>query len=357
MRGTMGTNARRRRRRKQPTRAFRWARSTDAQLLSLRMRDLGVRYERSRLLTACVRELYRELERRRIRLRPHVWLSHDWFSPEHIPGIAIPFFLAHPRLMRLERHQMLEVEGGSRDECMRILRHECGHAFQHAYRLHRRRDWQRVFGLSSTPYPDVYRPNPASRRYVQHLRLYYAQSHPDEDFAETFAVWLQAKATWRRRYEGWPALKKLEYVDDLMAQLEGVAPPVRTKQVVDPLSRIGTTLQEYYDEKRNLYSTEYPDIYDRDLRRLFSDEARHRKRELASVFLRRNRAEIRKIVSRWTGEYQFTLDQVLTDMIGRCRELKLRLVSPERTARLDFAMLLTVRTLHFHYSRRNWVPL
>jgi hypothetical protein len=318
--------------------------------------DLGVRLEGT-WLERCVKEIYKELEKREIRLRPHVWLSHDWFSPDGIPGIAIPFYLAHTRLMRLERTQMLEVEGGSREECVRILRHECGHAIQHGYGLQRRRTWQRLFGNCSQKYPSFYRPNPASRRYVQHLRLYYAQSHPAEDFAETFAVWLSPRAMWRKRYAGWPALKKLEYVNDLMEELRGVPPPVRTKKRTAPLHKIRTTLREYYADKRDTYPASYPDVYDRDLRRLFSDSPRHRNRELASRFLRRNRADIRRLVSRWTGEYQFTLDQVLTDMIGRCRELKLRAVGSERGLRMDFAMLLTVKTMHSLYSRRSWIAL
>jgi hypothetical protein len=240
---------------------------------------------------------------------------------------------------------------------MRILRHETGHAVQHAYRLHRRRAWQRVFGRSSSRYPEMYRPNPASRRFVQHLRLYYAQSHPDEDFAETFAVWLQPRGLWRKRYAGWPALKKLEYVNELMAELRDVAPPVRNKRVVDPLHRLRMRLREYYEEKRGRYSTTYPTMYDRDLRKLFSDDPRHARRELASSFLRRNRTEIRNLVSTWTGEFRFTLDQVLRDMIGRCRELRLRVVESERKARMDFAVLLTVKTMHFHYSHRNWISL
>jgi hypothetical protein len=335
---------------------FRWSRSSDELLLDLRMKDLGVRLETS-WVSQVVRELYRELERRRVRVKPHVWISHDWFSPEAVPGVAVPFYLVHPRLMRLERSQMLEVEGGSRDECLRILRHECGHAIQHAYHLQRRRGWQRVFGSATRRYPEYYRPNPSSRRFVQHLRLYYAQSHPVEDFAETFAVWLQPRAAWRKRYEGWPALKKLEYVDALMRELADVRPPQRSRTVIDPVHRLSTTLRAYYDDKRERYATKHPDIYDRDLRRLFSDDPKHSRRELASRFLRRNRVEIRRLVARWTGEYQFTLDQVLADMIGRCRELRLRVVGDERAARIEFAVLLTAKTMHFHYSNRNWIAL
>jgi hypothetical protein len=274
-----------------------------------------------------------------------------------VPGIAIPFYLAHPRLMRLERSQLLEVEGGTREECLKILRHECGHAVQHAFDLQRRREWQRLFGTSSKRYPDHYSPNPASRRFVQHLRLYYAQSHPDEDFAETFAVWLQPRGLWRRRYRGWPALRKLEYVDRLMAEIAGQTPPVRTRRQVDPLHKLSRTLRDHYAEKREQYSLSFPDIYDRDLRRLFSDSPRHVRFELASRFLRRNRAEIRKLVSRWTGEYQFSLDQVLSDMIGRARELRLRAVGSERKLRMDFAVLLTVKTMHFLYHRRTRIAL
>ena len=240
---------------------------------------------------------------------------------------------------------------------MKILRHECGHAIQHSYALHRRRRWQELFGKSSQKYPDYYRPNPASRRYVQHLRLYYAQSHPDEDFAETFAVWFQPRAVWRKRYAGWPALKKLEYVDELMEELKTQSPLVHSRTQVEPLRAIKQTLREYYAEKQSIYQSSYPDVYDRDLMRLFSRDPKHQQYELASKFLRRNRSEIRRLVSRWTGEYQFTLEQVLKEMIGRCGELKLRAVGSERKLCMDFAVLLTVKTMHFLYSRKNWIAL
>ncbi|MGD9905791.1 MAG: putative zinc-binding metallopeptidase [Vicinamibacterales bacterium] len=344
------------RRRKAPRRRLTWTRYSDERLLDVRICDLGLRLEGT-WLERCVREVHADLERRDIPLRPHAWLSHDWFSPDGVPGIAIPFYLAHPRLTRLERSQMLEVEGGSREDCIRILRHECGHAVQHAWQLQRRRRWQQLFGSASRRYPDVYRPNPASRRFVQHLRLYYAQSHPAEDFAETFAVWMQPRSIWRKRYKGWPALNKLEYVDTLMRDLAAVRPAVRTRARIEPLSTIRTTLREYYAQKREQYSAGRPDIYDRELRRLFSDAPADRTRELASTFLRRNRTEIRRLVSRWTGEYQFTLDQVLEDMIGRCRELRLRAAAPEGQLRVEFAMLLAVKTIHYLYSRRNWIAL
>jgi hypothetical protein len=347
-----------RRKLRKSRRRFFWASLPDEDLLQLRLKDLRVSVEGT-WLARCVRNLHRELEHRGLRVRPHAWISSEWFSTDDTPGIAIPFYLAHPRLMRLERKMIIDVEGGTVPECMRILRHEAGHVVQHAYQLQRRRRWQRLFGPSSRRYPRYYRPNPASRHYVQHLRLWYAQSHPDEDFAETFAVWLTPRSGWRKRYEGWPALKKLQYVDEIMAEIAGKRPQLTRRFTVEPLHKLTQTIEEHYRHKQAIYSTEPPKIYDRDLVRIFSDDPRHHRSPAASSFLRRNRAKIREMVSRWTGEYELTLDAVFDDMIARCRELKLRAVGSQRQLRTDFTVLLTAKTVHSLYSpsRRQWLAL
>ncbi len=209
-----------------------WAGWSDEKLLDLRLCDLDLRIEGTSL-EARIEQLYRELEYRRIQFRPHFWLSDDWFTPDGVPGIAIPFYLAHPRLARLERRQMLEVEGGTAEWCMRILRHETGHAIDNAYGLRRRRRRQQLFGRSTQPYPEYYTPRPYSKSFVVYLEPWYAQSHPDEDFAETFAVWLHPRLPWRRRYADWPALKKLEYMNELIGEIRGRKPPVTAHRRVD----------------------------------------------------------------------------------------------------------------------------
>ena len=340
-------------------RRFAWVSLPDEELLQLRLKDLDVSFEGT-WLEGCVADLHAELEQRGLTIRPHAWISSEWFSPSDTPGIAIPFYLAHPRLMRLERKMIIDVEGGTVPECMRILRHEAGHVVQHSYQLQRQRRWQELFGPSSRRYPSYYRPNPASRRYVQHLPLWYAQSHPDEDFAETFAVWLAPRSNWRRRYEGWQALKKLEYVDESIPALSTERPLLTRRIEVDPLNRLTQTLAEHYEKKQAHYAANNPPkFYDRDLRRIFSDDPRHRRSPAASSFLLRNRAKIRQIVSKWTGEYQLTLDAVFDDMITRCRELKLRAVGPERQLRMDFIVLLTAKTVYSlcSRSRRQWLAL
>jgi hypothetical protein len=342
-----------------PRAKFPWAMLSDEALLDVRLKDLKLTVEGT-WLEDCLLTLHDELAHNGIRVRPHAWISSEWFSPENTPGIAVPFYLAHPRLMRLERKMIIDVEGGNLRECMAILRHEAGHVVQHAYGLSRRREWRRLFGPTSRRYPRYYRPNPASRHYVQHLRLWYAQSHPDEDFAETFAVWLRSRSNWRARYAGWPALKKLEYVDALMAEIANERPLLSKRETVDPLRNFRETLGEHYEKKQALYAFNAPKTYDRDLYRLFSaDPVRHRRSEAASSFIRRHRARVRKRVARWTGEYQLTLDAVLDGMIARCRELNLRAVGPEHKLVVDFTVLLTAKTMHalFGPSRRRWIAL
>jgi hypothetical protein len=341
-----------------PRKKFAWAALPDEQLLKVRLKNLHVKVEGT-WLEDCLLTLHDELAEHGLTVRPHAWISNEWFSPEGTPGIAMPFFLAHPRLMRLEKRMIIDVEGGTWNSCMNILRHEAGHVVQHAYKLHRRRRWQQLFGPTSKRYPRYYQPNPASRNYVQHLRLWYAQSHPDEDFAETFAVWLRPRSNWRTRYIGWPALKKLRYVDELMRDIAGRRPFLTNREKVDPLGKFTETLGEYYKNKRELYLVDPPRTYDRDLLRLFSADPKHRHAETAASFIRRNRTRVRELVAKWTGEYQLTVDAVLDDMIARCRKLKLRAVGPERRLVIEFTTLLTAKTMHalFGPSRRRWIAL
>ncbi len=327
-----------------------------ARLLDVRIRDLELRLEGS-WVQRCITKVQGELERRGLRFKPYFWISDDWFTPDGFTGTAVPFYLLHPKLIRLERSRMGYVEGATREWCLRILRHEVGHALDHAFGLHRRRRWQRLFGPSSRRYPRSYQPNPYSRRHVQHLEYWYAQSHPDEDFAETFAVWLAHPRTWRKRYQGWPALRKLEYVDELMADIAGEWPEKRTRNVVDPASRMFTTLRQYYAAKRYQADTSWPSFYDRDIKKLFTDRECYRDREAASSFIRRVRTEVLKELIPWLGEHGYHLNLVLHEMIGRCQEMKLRAVGTDLRLKRNLIILLAKYTTDALYRRRGWIDL
>jgi hypothetical protein len=333
-----------------------WPEFSDEQLLDVRFDELGLSIDGS-WLEPRINELYRELDARGLTFRPHFWLSEEWFTPDGVPGIAIPFFLAHPRLMRLEKAQMLEVEGGSPEWCLKILRHEAGHAFDNAYDLRARRRRVRLFGRPSTPYPDFYLPKPYSKSFVLHLDSWYAQSHPDEDFAETFAVWLTPDSDWRVRYADWPAIRKLEFMDALMRDVAGKPPVVTTRRTVEPLERGHRTLRRHYARKRAHYGIEHANFYDRDLRRLFSNAPEYQRNPRASRFIHRIRRDVRRLVAEWTGTYQYTTDQVIEDIVKRCDELNLRLKYPEARTKLDFTMLLTVQTMNYLHSGRHRLAL
>jgi hypothetical protein len=333
-----------------------WASLSDDKLLDVRMCDLRVSIAGSEL-DQRIAEVQKELDARGLTFRPHYWLSDEWFTPDGVPGIAIPFYLAHARLAKLELAQMLEVEGGNPETCLKILRHEVGHAIDNAYRLQRRPTRRRLFGNPSTEYPEYYTPKPYSKSFVQHLDHWYAQSHPDEDFAETFAVWLNPESMWAARYAGWPAQRKLEYMDRLMRDLAGVRPRVTSKREVDPLRRIRKTLREHYKNKREHYGLDHPDFYDSDLRNLFSDAPAYVKNPSAARFVRRIRKEVRSTVASFTDSYQYTIDQLIEKILARCREQNLRLTDSEESTKNDFLVFLTVQTMNYLHSGRHRVAL
>ena len=326
-----------------------WKRISEAALLKKPLQTLPLRVDQGPA-GALVKRLYAELEAKGIRFKPPCWFGEEWFSPDGTPGISIPFFLANTWLMKLERKFMLEVEGGTSGEFMRILRHEAGHALDTAFRLHFRKGWRETFGSFAKPYPVSYRPRPNSRQHVLHLQGWYAQAHPAEDFAETFAVWLRPNSHWRRRYAGWPALKKLNYIDELMREIAGRAPVNRKRKPVEPISESRLTLEAYYEAKRTLYSLEWPAYYDRSLRRVFSENPRHQNRLSAAMFFRHERRRLCEAVSDGTGLHSYTLNHMIEHMVERCKALKLRMKESRSETYQQALVMVTFEAMNVIHS-------
>ena len=322
----------------------------DDQLLDLRFCDLKLSIEGTELKRS-IERLYGELAQRGIHLRPHCWLAEEWFSPDGVPGIAIPFFLAHPRLMALERRFMREVEGGNRGWLMRILRHEAGHAIDSAYRLRRRRRWRELFGSAALPYPDAYRPRPISRLHVQHLEGWYAQAHPTEDFAETFAVWLKPRSAWRREYSGWPALAKLEYIDTLMPQLAAGRPSVTARTRIEDIAGNRRTLGKHYAQKFARYGRGHRSVADEWLLRIFTMKPRTRLAPKAASVVREMRRALRQQIVRSGDCNNYLVHQVLRLIMRRCAVLGLHVRGPRRE--LKPQLLRLVRRLADSYEERQ----
>src|SRR5207249_1448729 len=185
---------------------------SDDELLRMRICDLRLKIPGTELEPR-IENFYRDLAAKGISFKPVCYLSNEWFCPEGSATITIPFYLAHPRLKKLEEKMMLEIEGGTESWCMRLLRHEMGHVLNHTFLLEKDRHWQKLFGSPSLEYSESFRARSYSKRFVRHLEGWYAQSHPEEDFAETLAIWLTPGVDWKRQYQDWKALSKLEYVD------------------------------------------------------------------------------------------------------------------------------------------------
>jgi hypothetical protein len=286
-----------------------------------------------------------------------VWLSEEWFCPDGVPGFAVPFYLAHPRLERLERRVMHEAEGGNSQQLLRILRHEAGHALDNAYRLRRRARWRETFGHASLPYPARYRARAGSRRYVHHLAEWYAQAHPTEDFAETFAVWLTPRSAWRKSYADWPALHKLRAVDELVAAIRERRPPVRSRARIEPLDLNTRTLAEHYRRKLRHNRMIRRGLADELLQRAFSRERTRRTAVRAAALLRADARMLSGAVARTLRVERYSVEQILGMLIERCGQLRLYVRGNRRDARRYSRWMLERLTGLYSQGETPHLPL
>jgi hypothetical protein len=328
---------------------------SEEELLGTRICDLPITISGT-WLDACIQQLYKELDDKGIGFKPLFYLADEWLTPDQEPIIGIPFFLAHPTLMKLENKMILEVEGGTRQWCMMLLRHEAGHAINYAYRLYKRRKWQKIFGLFSREYEERYRFRPYSKSYVRHLEDYYAQYHPDEDFAETFAVWLSPNLDWAERYKGWQAMRKLRYVDEVINEIRDKPAVKENGKKFWEARKIRKTLRNYYKAKYKQWEEDYPDFHDANLKRIFviSEEKYKRgsKNLYAADVIRRYRKDILVSVSRWTGEKRYIINGLIKTLLERCRDLNLIAVESEPTTVLRMSAYITTLVMNYIYTGR-----
>jgi len=319
------------------------------ELLSRPIRELGLKLEGS-MLEKYVQQLYSELAAKGLtRFRPGVYLSNEWACPDKEPVIGVPFYLADPKIAELERAvNDLEDER----EILMYLRHEAGHAFNYAYQLYETKEWLDLFGPFDRPYVDDYKPVPFSRKYVRHIAGWYAQKHPDEDFAESFAVWLTPDSDWERRYAGWGALRKLRYVDRVAREL-AQAPPRKALEVAVrelPVEEMGATIEQYYREHERESALALSDVPDSELEDIFvrrGDDLRP-----ASAFLLEHRKTIVDKVTYWTGVGRAVIRKLVETLGRRARELELS-VDRKREQQTLIEVVAFVTTLAMNYLTRG----
>lgn len=288
-------------------------------LLDTPIRDLGLKIEGSQV-EKFVKQLYRELELKKLnKFRPACYLTDEWGCPSGEPIIGIPFYLATSELSKLEK-QFNDLEDAR--EIMMYLRHEAGHAFNYAYKLHRTPEWKQLFGSFRRPYRDYYRPVLFSKEYVRYLPGWYAQKHPDEDFAETFAVWLTPRSAWRKRYRSWGAMRKLLYMNRIARELANAEPLRRRAETDITVDEMEMTVGDFY--RRSSEELSLGDIaLDADLRNIFDVSKRRKTAKPAEQLLNGNRKAVVDKVAYWTGVYRPRVKKLMELIENRLRELKL----------------------------------
>jgi hypothetical protein len=326
--------------------ATQWDQERD-QLLGRRISELGLMIAGSRV-ERLVSRLHTELAEKGVAFRPPVYLSDQWGCPDGTPVIGVPFYLADERLERIEAEHSGAIEGD--EEAMRYLRHEAGHALNYAFRLHERPEFGALFGDYASPYEEHYSADPLSRDHVRHILGWYAQKHPDEDFAETFAVWLTPDSDWREEYAGWGALRKLQWVDGVMREIATLSPAVPAPTADDlPVDAMTWTLGEHYagDEQLPLGDARQ---FDADLRRLFARKADAPAGEAASNFLRRHEGELVARISYWAGVSPTEVRSLLRALAERAATLGLHVAGLEAATLIELTAFGTTVAMHWRYQ-------
>jgi hypothetical protein len=324
------------------------------ELLNSRICDLNLQVQNSPLERHLAR-LYRELESKKLSFVPDTYLTDSWGCPDGVPKIGIPFYLADRRLSRIEEEQTGEIE--SPQMIMMLLRHEAGHAINYAYKLYKRPEWTDVFGCYDQPYKENFRPDPCSRHYVRHISHHrygrtYAQKHPDEDFAETFAVWLTPRSGWRRRYRNWPALQKLRYLDRLMRSLRDEDPrPVRGK-CCTPVWEMDVLLADHYGQRAQRYREAAQGYVDDKLREVFP-AVRGKVLLPAAQLVEKHHADLLARVTRWSGLDEAEVETLLGKLQDRAAALDLWYRRGDTAARvMDVTALTTALAMDFAQNGR-----
>ena len=328
---------------------------TDTQrLLAKRINELSLKIAGTQLETL-VNRLYHELEAKGITFKPKCYLTDEWGCPHGIPVIGIPFYLADPKLSRLEG-ELTGIEAENEDEIMMYLRHETGHAFNYAYRLYLQSEWRRAFGLFSTPYKEDYKSKPFDPSFVRHIPGWYAQKHPDEDFAETFAVWLTPHSNWTTKYNDTPALTKLLYVDRIAKKYGNVTPLVTEETFDTPIEELTDTLKEWYETSSTLSRStiNLPSIINEDLLALFlvSGHGPTGSNISAAVFIRTYQRTISQTVNHWTGIDHERIDLLIEALIKRITMLNLQMTDEKKeTTLVALTAFITTLVMNYLYMR------
>ncbi|HUP49706.1 MAG TPA: putative zinc-binding metallopeptidase [Thermoanaerobaculia bacterium] len=323
-------------------------------LLPVPIKELGLKLEGSPI-EGYVQQLFKELDSKGLKhFRPAFYLTSEWGCPSEEPVIGVPFYLADRRLGAIES-AINDLE--NEREIMMYMRHEAGHAFNYAYELYNTEEWHELFGPFRRPYRDRYRFVPFSKNYVRHIAGWYAQKHPDEDFAETFAVWLAPGSKWRQKYKDWPAMKKLRYVDRICRELGEVHPKRPLGETDFTVEDMEETIAEFYKDhardESDLIGTlaleaDLDDIF------LHPEQVAEERSAKAGPAVMLHRKDIVDKVSYWTGVRRPLVKTLVESVAAKAEEMGL-VVDRNREAEhiVELTTYITTLAMNFFVGRRR----
>lgn len=291
---------------------------SNEEILNLKISELELKLPASykKVITNC----HQKLNNKDIVWRPYYWFSDEWFVPDGIAGIALPFTICHPKLIKLEKEFLGHYEGEAPSHFSKLYCHEMGHAIDNAFGLRLKKRRQKIFGLSKKNYPSTYTPKPDNPNFVKHLEDFYAQAHPDEDWAETFAVWLTQKS-WRYNYRNKPALLKLEYLDFVMrSDCQSYFFKITSRKYHD-YKNDHRTIRKYLEEKKRTLGLNRKNYFSQLLKNEFQCEGK----EKAFIFLNKNRTQIISSLKSKKARNPWVIDKCLNDLKEVCKKEDYRL--------------------------------
>lgn len=325
---------------------------TDEQILALKLCEIDFdldSFHKKKL----IKKLQKELQNADLDFMPHIWVSDDWFSPDGLPGFAIPFYLFSPKLIRIQRKIVGRVEGATEKSFMMLLRHETGHALDNAFHLRKSKKRQKLFGTSSQPYPIRYKPQNFSRNFVHYLGEGYAQAHPDEDWAETFAVWLDPQSQWQKRYTSSLAREKLDLIDTLMSRLVHTKPINCKTKTVDSVLGDTRTLRQYFDQKEKELKVRKQSPVFKKVKGLLSTQG-----DIPTwLFIHENRDYIKRAVAKNTLLPHYKIDEMISDVKTACKNESYYTMSEERKQKKTLKMLIDVMSRPQVSRDQSWVRM
>ncbi|MCZ6603214.1 MAG: putative zinc-binding metallopeptidase, partial [Planctomycetota bacterium] len=311
-------------------------------------------------LEYCISRLRKEIRREKISLRPYFYLSDFYGCVTRQANVGLAFYDADPLLQDIRREVTGEFH--SEAEIMDMLRHEFGHAFCYTHRLYQEPEFRRIFGVRGDffrtyPAGDRFKSNPWSRNYVNLNGDHYAQKHPDEDFAETVATFVDRRSRWRVRYRNKKgALQKLEYVGRTLKRYGRRKPKEKSDpdSLHLPVEQLKKTVGEFFGASPTPFRKRAKGYIDPKLRRLF----RHRLNGAqngklpVSELIRVNRRTLLEKIGGWTEANRSVVRDLLDKIVSRSDVLGLA-VRREHSQKklLDLATFTT--TLVTNYTLTN----